>query len=390
MKPLVPIRTPLKQRFADFVRGPLAFLVWISAALFAGLMLLRRELEVEVVGLVQGGGHVVTAPCDQRLARLAVTLFQEVRTGDELASFDIADLEARLNTTLARVEVLRAEFTDARKASESDWAADQLARADDDWVERRRLAQADEELALEELELGVKLATDRIEASRLALGRARTERLAAEGVGAAEAFDEARLSHEAVLERIRQNEAYLAGVRAARTEARARRAEFELHATRGEILRDLPLEAFPARIRAEELVLAELEVERDRRVLRAPSPGRVQAIHASAGQVCVTGEPLLTLVTEAPLDVLAYLPEEHGRTLDTAELARVRLPRAPWTESDCWIVAVGPALELLPERLWSNPSMPEYGLPFLARGPLSPELRAGERVLVKLRARGAP
>jgi multidrug resistance efflux pump len=385
-----PIRTPLAQRLAELARGPLAFLVWTGAAAFAGTMLLRKQHEVEVLGLAQGGVHVLSSPCEERLTSLSVTPYQEVRAGDELARFDAADLDARLATALARVEILRAELDAAQLAAEAERQTDGRARADDEFVERRRLAQAEEELALEELDLGVRLATDRIEAERLALGRGRAERLSVEGIGAADVFDEARLAHEAVLERLRQNEGFLAGVRAARAEASTRRAEFERRAGSMPLPPELALGAFPARIRAEELLLAELEVERTRRVLRAPASGRVQAVHASVGQALVFGQPLLTLASEPAEEILAYVPESSGLDLRAGGSALVVLTRAPWTESECVVVAVGPALELLPERLWSTPGAPEYGLPLLARGALSPTLRPGERVRVRFRSAGVP
>jgi len=60
---------------------------------------------------------------------------------------------------------------------------------------------------------------------------------------------------------------------------------------------------------------------------------------------------------------------------------------SPDVVAESLITAVGPTIQTLPQQLWRDPGVPEYGLPFLVAAAPSLELRPGETVVVRLRAR---
>lgn len=335
-------------------------------------MLVRRSARVEFVGLARALEYEVSSPLPARLGELTVELLEPVEPGQQVAWLDSAGLDARLETVKAGVQALRAELESARQQLTSAASAAHEERL----AERRRFADDEQGFELEQLELGVALAVDRIEEQRLSLRLTRVQALLAHGVAAPEELDDVRLAHAGVVERVRQNELLLDGVSAALLGARRRTAEFATLAS----AQPPELQVFIERIRVEELHLREIEVERQALILRAPARGVVQRVCAAPGQALTPGEAVVVVVATFTREVIAYLPEDSDLGIREGERALVSLVRPPWTVSECLVVRVGHALELLPERLWKDATRPEYGLPVVARGALAPILLPGERV----------
>jgi len=83
-------------------------------------------------------------------------------------------------------------------------------------------------------------------------------------------------------------------------------------------------------------------------------------------------------------EILAYVDEGAGS--HAAADVRVRLASVsnPEQVAESIILRVGPDVELLPERLWANPSRPQYGRAIVIAAVPSLDLRPGELLSVRL------
>ena len=89
--------------------------------------------------------------------------------------------------------------------------------------------------------------------------------------------------------------------------------------------------------------------------------GRVSRILAARGQSVIAGEPILLIEEEAVREIVAYLREGDIRTVAPNSKVRITSVRSGRV-ADSVVLAVGPGLEALPQRLWKNPQLAEYGL----------------------------
>ena len=106
-------------------------------------------------------------------------------------------------------------------------------------------------------------------------------------------------------------------------------------------------------------------------------------IQHRAGEAILAGEPILTISEAEPGDVVAYVSE--GQLSDIHENMEVKLiqnGKEPKVVSS-QVVYLGPGMELMPERLWRNPNIPQWGRPMLIKIPPSLDLVPGELVGIR-------
>lgn len=366
------IPIPLSQRFADFARGPLVFLVWASSAVTAGVLLMRQQAPIDHRGWVPTIQYEVTAPATGRLAQLLVRPMQRVRRGQLVGQLDTRPLEARLETARARVAELEEQLA-FEQASVA--ARNRAARLDVElsaasnrirWESEQRSYATDEmSLSLAVLALEVEQATDRVEVDRIDVRLERARQLASENVGPEAEVTDLELAFVQAEERIRRREAQLVETRAELEAARARRQEFEqLRPALAEVV-ELPAElaSLRAAIRVQGLVVAELELEREGLLLVAPAEGQVAGLLASEGQTVVAGRAVLTVAATGLGEAVVYLGGEAARgELVGRGVVLTTLGEAP-RRIESRIATAGPAIEVLPTELWAQPNVPEYGRP---------------------------
>jgi outer membrane protein TolC len=105
--------------------------------------------------------------------------------------------------------------------------------------------------------------------------------------------------------------------------------------------------------------------------LKCPYAGVVSQIWRRSGEALQAGEALITVAQAAPTEVVAYVKEKQiGQVSENLRVELVKSNR-PEQVAVSQVVYVGPVMELMPERLWQNPNLPQYGLPVLIRRSLS-------------------
>jgi len=101
------------------------------------------------------------------------------------------------------------------------------------------------------------------------------------------------------------------------------------------------------------------------------------------GEVVTAGDPVVAIAEAQPAEVIAYTSERIlGRVHEKmpVELVKDR-EKAQIARSE--VVSVGPTVELVPQRLWRNPNVPQWGRPVRVKIPPGLQLLPGEVVGVR-------
>ena len=113
--------------------------------------------------------------------------------------------------------------------------------------------------------------------------------------------------------------------------------------------------------------------------LRAESAGVVTSILAQPGQSVLPGEPVALLTNSMSTQALGWLKQRiNSQVMVDLEFT---LLLASNTEIPVTLDTVAPVFEQMPQVLWMNPSVPEYGQPVLFRLPAGTTLLPGEPVV---------
>jgi multidrug resistance efflux pump len=113
--------------------------------------------------------------------------------------------------------------------------------------------------------------------------------------------------------------------------------------------------------------------------LHAESTGVVINILAQPGQSVLPGEALVLLSNSTPIQALGWLKQR----ISNAEINDLEFNAlsAASQEIPVSLVTIAPVFEQLPQALWANPSVPEYGQPLLFALPPDTGLLPGEPIV---------
>lgn len=371
------IRTPFPQRWKEMRRTHLTVMVWLVAATLAVFLLLGRAGSVEFVGLARALEYEVSAETEGTVKDLRVAIFSDIEAGQVVAQLDDAGLLARLATRRAIIGQLNLQL-------EAEFA--RLGFREAALQEDRRRFQIDEQrLLLDKLALQVQVESDEIELARLNLQVGRSEPITEAGFLAQSEFDDLRLERDRVARTIEESRTLLYELEREYETVIARRQSFDHQFPPPEV--DRLLAPFDAAVHAEQQRMEELRVERARLTLRSPVSGRVSQVLARPGQAVVPGEPVVLVVERAATEIIAFASGRvSDRIVERTEVIANRRA-SPNVVAESLITAVGPAIQTLPQQLWRDPAVPEFGLPFLVAAVPSLELKPGEMVVVRLKQR---
>ncbi len=355
-------------------RGPAV--VWCLTVAVVVVMLQRRTMLVEAPGIVQSPSVVVTPLETGQLASVDVDLLQEVRRGQVLARMDDTRLRAEAAVVAAEVEALRHELEIAMGDRRQDEVSD-----------LRRFTADVEQARLRILQVLAVLEPDRITLADLDRDvTAYAELLEGEMVSVREC-ERVRAERDVMAERVAEHEELLAGARGDLARAEVRRDEYMRG--RPELLQadqNASSEAIVARVGVLERRLEEVAVRRDDLKLTAPFDGVVMQIPGCPGQVVRPGDPVLTLTSARPEQIVVWLDEsdvDRLRKSRDLEATVVQAHDGRRLKAVCPVVRVGPAVVTLPVELWPSPNRPVRGRPVVLGIPAGLDLAPGELVTVR-------
>jgi len=357
----------------------LPIIVWVGVLAIVVVLLGQRAQRFEVLGIAQGRTYQVAATTNGRLKAVHVQLFDSVRKGYELAVMDtIVDnepLQEQLNIVQAEVKHLQAQL-----APIEEQLAAQRANLETDKVAALRRYMVDVENArLRTLEMKALLESDRILMDNLTVELRIAQDLLEQGAVAAYEVEKAQAMYDALAKKVEENEHVLTQAVRDLVSAQKRLERYDQLKPQTATA-DSAMEVVRRAITVQMQLIAELEARRKPLVLTAPISGLVRLILRRAGETVLAGEPILTISEAEPSEVVAYVSE--GQLSDIQENMEVKLIKMGKETKvvSSQVVYLGPAMELMPERLWRNPNIPEWGRPMLIKIPPSLELVPGELV----------
>jgi hypothetical protein len=135
---------------------------------------------------------------------------------------------------------------------------------------------------------------------------------------------------------------------------------------------ELTLEPLKKAIIAQQKRIAELFIESDKVVLVAPFDGIVNQIYCHSGQAVLQGEPIVTVAKQTPDHVVAWVDQNTPvDELLNREINLIKRDMPPKVMVSR-ISEFGPAIEMIPARLWRNPDIEEWGRPVII--PVHPDM----------------
>lgn len=405
-------RTDNRHRFRRlYLRHAVPVTVWLVAVGLVIWLFQGRMRRFETVGIARGQVRQVAATCTGRIVRIAedVALFQPVKKDQTLVVLDtVADneqvdeakLRAELTAAAAEVEYLSARLIPTQQQLHTEAANLQNNRQDSS----RRFEVDVDSAQLRILDLQAALASDRVTFDDLAMRVKIGRKLVEEDAIVPYEWERIKTQHESLARKIQENERLLEQAQAALRQAQQRRDAF-----RAQELpvpsEDAALEAIHKQIQVQEKVmnglLNQLAAWKSRREVKLTSPidGIVIPVHGQRndtvlqrpgeevvrrpGEVVRAGDPILAVAEAEPTEVVAYVTEgQLGHLKDRMEVELVKTSLPPQVAASK-IVDIGPTVELIPQRLWRNPNVPQWGLPVLVEIPPGLKLVPGEVVGIR-------
>jgi hypothetical protein len=299
-----------------------------------------------------------------------------------------------LNTASARIQQLKAQLA----AAENQLSVEAANRETDWTASQRRFIVDAENARLRVLEIKTQIATDMITLADLGVEIEIVESLVDKNAVSPYELEKVQVQYNALSKKVQENQNLLKEAADNLIEADKRRDEYLARNLQHPAL-DTALEVIRQAIKVQENVVAELQAKQEPLILKAPFDGVVVHLHSRPneilsyragenvlrrpGEVVVAGQAILVIAEAKTSEIIAYagdrmlgqVKEEMAVELvKSSEPARIARSR---------IVSVGPGLELMPERLWRNPTVPQWGRPVLIGIPAGMELLPGELVGIR-------
>ena len=386
----------------------LPILVWLGAVACVVGLFTRRSQRFEIVGMARSPVVHVSVNCPAKLKTVPVKLFENVKKGQTVAIVNTVldneqpriELQTQLDAILAEIEHLSAQLVPTQEtllAEESDRVINRIARM--------RTFDIDIENArIQILSLKSQIASDRIILEDLAMEAKITRNLVEQKAIAPIEHEKAQVQYDALDKKIRENENLLGQAETDLEQAQQRRDGYAKSLPFNPSV-DEALEVIRKQIAVQERlmdgVLAQLEALKARESLeiKAPIDGVVipvqqqtneaimlrpgEKIIGQPGEVVTAGEPILAIAETMPSEIVAYIGEGLFGQLEENMPVEIIKEREPPQKADSQITQIGPTMELMPERMWLNPNIPQWGRPVLIEFPDGLELIPGELVGIR-------
>lgn len=337
---------------------PLA--AWLGAIAAILWLLPQGIVRSPITGVVAADQYSIVAPAEGRLLTVAVELHQRVEAGRVVAR--LCDDEVRLQLERARLELeqLRADLAREQAAIQHE---EQMAESKlklDSSIELRRRTSELESARLDELQTQAELEETRIRQQGLHVETTRLSSLERQGITSDSDLIRISTERDALAKRIAELQTVMVERRGRVAAARQRLESFT--AASAELLpRDAVLDPLRWRVKAQEVELERIALAATQLDLVAPASGTVERLLVRTGQWVRAGEILVTLVDADARRILAYVPEAMRDRIDVAAPVTLVRNRRPGESRQAMVQSVSQAAVLVPERLWRDPRVQEWG-----------------------------
>ncbi|MHC4122068.1 MAG: HlyD family secretion protein [Planctomycetota bacterium] len=372
----------------------LPILVWLGAVACVVILFRHRSERFEVLGIAQGRMHQVCAPVDSRLKIVSVELFEDVSKGQMLAALDDSQLNAQIATIHAEIEHLTSQLV-----SIQDTMLAEAANLQTESVASQRRFNVDvENIRLRILELKASIETDKVTAEDLAVEvKIATELLKKEAIAPYE-LQKAEALYKVVAKRIEENQHLLTQAEKDLKQAQQRRDEFAQRQLVHPSVNSA-IETIRKQIVVQEKLIAELSVQRESLRITSPIDGKVVQIQIRAnqaalrrpgedvlrkpGEVVLAGDPILVVAETQASEIVAYINQEQLAKVKETMVVQLVKGNEPAQIASSQVARLGPTMELMPQQLWQNTNIAQWGQPILIKVPPGLKLLPGETVGIK-------
>jgi multidrug resistance efflux pump len=367
----------------------LPVLVWIGAVACVVGLFHRRAAQFEVVGIADAEVHDVGTNTRARLVSVSVQLFQKVNIGDAIAVvntvLDDERIEAEKATIQAEINHLEAQLTELRKNYEaeifnrqSEWWAEMRAFTADVVAAKKSILDANSVLerdlvALEKIEMDIK--NFRLEnGANIATDNALFNKLKT-----------MIANRDTLIEQIKRDRGVLAKCEQELKDADYRREKYVQYLPQAGTTENEAQRVVDLAIQTLERKLNELNERQRDVVLTAPCDGFVSNINSQIGEIIILpGSPVLSITEEKPSSILAYVGENMAGHFMGRHPVEVVKGSEPKQIGRSEITYIGPRVEQLPQRLWRNPNIPQWGRAIQIEIPIGMSLLPGELVGIRV------
>lgn len=383
-------------------------LVWLSVVACVVGLFTRRSQRFEIVGMARGQVRQIAVNCPARLKTVHVQLFENVKRGQTVAVVNTVldneqprvELQIQLDPILAEIEHLAAQLV----PTQDDLLAEKADRETNRLSDSRRFSIDVENARVQILSLRSQIASDRIVLEDLSMEAKIVRDLVEQDAVAPYELEKTQVQYNALAKKIEENEYLLEQAKSDLEQNQQRRDEYaRSHPFHPSI--DGVLEVIRKQIGVQEHLmdglLAQLEALKSREALelKAPIDGVVIPVQQRAnearlrrpgekilrrpGEVVVAGEPILAIAEARPSEIIAYIGDRQLGKVEEEMFVELIKNREPPQIATSQIIRVGPTMELMPERLWRNPNIPQWGRPVVIEVPEGLELVPGEVVGIR-------
>ncbi len=378
--------------------------VWLGAVACVFILFKQRAQRFQVVGMARGQIRQVAANCAGRIIDIPVELHDRVEKGQVVAIVDtVLDNERRPQLIEAQVATVQAEVK--RLEAELEYTRDvllteQAERESDRVAEQRRFDVDIESTKLQILSTRAQLAADRMTLADLKTEAEALRELVESDAIAPYELERVQAQYIALAEKIKQNEKLLEEAQAALEANIARREAYTDLPTRHTSV-DRAIDVIRKEILVQKKLMDEYMAVGQRQPveLKAPISGIIVAVGNNTNQslsrrpgenvmkgaqeVLTAGEPILAIAEETPNEIVAYLSQNQLGGLEENKAVQLIKNRAPRQLAETRIASIGATMELMPERLWRNPTAPQWGMPITVNIPPGLDIEPGELIGIR-------
>lgn len=378
-----------QQRNRRLLSRVLPVLVWIVSLCFVVLLFKQQSARVELKGIAFSYEQVINTTETGYLRSIPVTLYQEVKKGDTLAiikentvareEYINASLQAQRNTAEAELERLKAEL----EAAEDRMLIDQFEQKNEITAMERRLAVDLERTRLEVLEIKSQLEPDKLTLKDLEVEIEIVKSLIKDRAAEEYELQRVQAQHDILKEKVSQTEHLLAQAQKNYESAQLRKDEFDQSVPLSPELSDKELAPIRKAILVQENKIVELIKQRDIIVLTAPFDGIINTLNYKAGQTVVRGDAIMTIIKPTPEFITAWVRQKDMERFSQNIKVKVVSHSSNHQSFVSQISHISPSVEMIPQRLWQNPSIPEWGR--VIQIPIQPNFVCSHNEIVGIR-----
>ncbi len=359
------MRLQLKQ--GRLLTRTLPVFVWFFSLAAVVLLFQHQSMRTELRGIAFSHEQSINSVETGYIRSIPVTLYQEVKKGDTLAIIkentvargEYIDtlLQAQRDTAEAELEMLKADL----EAAENRLVIEGFEFSNDMATTERRLSVDVERTRLAVLEIKSSLEPDRLALRDLEVEIEIVNSLLKQNAAEEYELQKVQAQYNILKETVVQTEQMLAQAQNDYEAALLRKDEFGQKVPMRPQLADKELAPIRKAILVQEKKIAELIEQRDVIVLTAPFDGIVNTLTYKPGQTVVRGDAIMTIVKPTPEIIMTWVSQRDMASIELNMKVKIASLNPPYHMFVSQVSHVSASMEIIPERLWKDPAVPEWG-----------------------------